>query len=168
MQKILVIGCGGSGKSTLSTALGKKTSLPVIHLDKIYWTGDWQNIPEAEFDEKLDAELKKDSWIIDGNYNRTLSKRISYCDTVIYLDYPTVMCLFGAIKRVLANYGTTRADMGGNCRERFDLEFFGWILSFRRRYRKKYIALLEEARAEGKSVYIFKSRRMSNRFLSEI
>ena len=121
MNRIIIIGCGGSGKSTLARNLSKKTNLPVVHLDKIFWKEGWVNISREEFNTLLKEELKKEKWIIDGNYDRTIKERIEMCDTVIYLDYPRMSCLFGVIKRVVSSYGKVRPDMADGCPERLDI-----------------------------------------------
>ena len=100
-KRILLIGCPGSGKSTLAKRIGKETNLPVVHLDTIYWLPHWERRPREEFESLLIEELKKDRWIIDGNYNRTLDLRISYCDLIVYLDIPRRVCLWSVIKRRL-------------------------------------------------------------------
>ena len=94
------------------------------------------------FDKKLEEVLIENLWIIDGNYNRTIPKRLEYCDTVIYLDFNRITCLMSVIKRVITNYGITRPDMSDNCPERFDFEFLKWIWGFNKKYRKKYYKLL--------------------------
>ena len=155
-KRILLIGCGGSGKSTLARTLGKKTGLPVVHLDQIYWTPGWQPLSREEFDEKLTAELKKPEWIIDGNFDRTIPLRLEYCDAVIFLDLPRLVCLFGVIRRVLLSYGRTRPDMGEGCPEKFDLSFLKWVWNFNDQKRDKYLSLLN---ASGKIFYRIRSRR---------
>ena len=101
MKRIMIIGCPGSGKSTLSKQLAMKLKLPLVHLDQIYWKSNWQPISDELFDELLLHEVQKDEWIIDGNYSRTISMRLEACDTIIYLEYHTMTCLFGVIKRVI-------------------------------------------------------------------
>lgn len=101
MQKILVIGSPGSGKSTFAVQLSKQLDLPVIHLDKLNWIDDKNTLNPAGFDELLEKVLKKDSWIIDGNYSRTLSKRLDYADTVIWLDLPKTICIYRIWKRYI-------------------------------------------------------------------
>ena len=135
MRRVLIIGNAGSGKSTFGRKLAEKTGLPLVHLDKIYWRGNWEHLTREEFDKALQAELEKEEWIIDGNFNRTLPHRLDYCDTVFFFDLPTITCLWGVTKRVLQNYGKTRSDMGGSCPEKFDRnkwELFGMILKFNR------------------------------------
>ena len=59
MQRVMIIGCGGSGKSTLARQLGEKTGLPVVHLDRIFWSpGNWQHLEKEEFDRLLAIELE--------------------------------------------------------------------------------------------------------------
>ena len=165
MKRVLVIGGNGSGKSTFSRKLGKKTGLPVVHLDKIFWRGNWEYIAREEFDLLLSAELNKEKWIIDGNFERTLEERIKFCDTVFYFDFSTAKCLFGVTERVLKNYEKTRPDMGGNCPEKFDLEFYKAILRFNKKNRPKTEALLEKYKPE---VIVFKNRKQAEEYLKNL
>ena len=93
MERIIIIGCPGSGKSTLARQLGEKLDLTVVHLDRLWWNPGWENVPREEFDIRLENALKLESWIIDGNYSRTMDARLAKCDTIIYLDYSRWACL---------------------------------------------------------------------------
>ncbi len=169
MKKAIIIGCPGSGKSTFAKELAKKTDLPLIHLDKIRHLDNWQAISDNEFDEKLKTVLESEQWIIDGNYNRTIKMRLEYCDTVFYLNFSTLLCLWSVIKRTIQNYGKVRDDVGGNCVEKFDkqkVEFYWLILNFNRKHRKKYLQMLENT--ENVNVVIFKSRREVNKYLENL
>lgn len=166
MERILIIGCSGSGKTTLARKLGEKLKLPVVHLDRLWWTGNWENVTREEFDARLSEELEKPRWIIDGNYNRTMPQRLEKCDTVIYLDFNRFVCLWGAVKRVICGYGKTRPDMGGNCPERFDPEFLHWIWNYNKNNRKENYRRLRET--EGIQVYVLKNRRAVRKFLKQI
>lgn len=127
MKRILIVGRPGSGKSTLAVKLSEKLNLPLVHLDKIFWKDGWVETEREEFDSRLIAELEKDSWIIDGNYGRTIPLRLKYADTVICFDYPKLLCIWRVLKRVFTNYGKVRPDMGENCPEKFDLEFLKFV-----------------------------------------
>ena len=167
MERVMIIGCGGSGKSTLARKLGEKTGLPVVHLDQIWWEpGNWQHLEREEFDRRLQAELEKPRWILDGNFNRTIELRLEKCDTVVYLDMNRFICLKNWIGRVVQNWGHARSDMAPGCREWFDPEFAVWIWNFNKNNRKRYYELLDGL--EGKQVYILKSRRAVKKFLSQL
>ena len=167
MKRVMIIGCGGAGKSTLARKLGEKTGLPVVHLDQIWWApGNWQHIEKPEFDEKLALELEKPRWILDGNFNRTIEARLEACDTVIYLDYPRLVCLKNWLGRVIKNWGHHRPDMTEGCTEWIDPEFVKWIWNFNKNNRARYYELLNNA--GDKKVVILKSRRQAERFLAEL
>ena len=133
-KKISIIGCPGSGKSTLSVQLAKILNLEAIHLDKIYWKPYWVNITEEEFDEKHDEILKKESFILDGNYNRTISKRLEKCDLVIYLDYDSQVCIDSYIQRV--KDGSIKDFITENCVETLDEDFNNYISSYNEKNRE--------------------------------
>lgn len=161
-EKILIIGCGGAGKSTLAVEMGKRFSLPVIHLDKIWWLPNWKNRSTEEFDELLGAELKKTFWIIDGNYNRTFGERLKYADFCVFLDYPTKLCLKSAYKRVEEYKGKTRPDMTEGCIERVDSEFEKWIINFKKKVKPEMIEKLKSGNVPYK---VFHSRRATEKWL---
>ena len=166
MERIMIIGCGGSGKSTLARQLGEKTGLPVVHLDKLFWHPGWVESTKDEIDAKIMEELGKPRWIMDGNFNRTLPKRLEYCDAVIYLDFNRFTCLAGVMKRVLTSYGTVRPDMGDGCPERFNWDFLVWVWNFNKNHRERYYCLLHEKESIQKIV--LKNRRQVKRFLETI
>ena len=169
MKRILIIGNAGSGKTTFAKVLAEKTNLPLIHLDKLFWCGEWEHLSREEFDDVLQKELDKPEWIIDGNFSRTLPHRLEYADTVFYFDLPTITCLWGSTVRVIKNYGKTRDDMGGNCPEYFDKQkasLYKAIFSFNRTHRKKYRKLLGEQK--NINVVIFKSRKQATCYLNKL
>ena len=166
MVRIMVIGPSGAGKSTLSVELAKKLNLPLVHLDKLFWRANWQPVSKEEFDALLEAELKKPAWVVDGHYSRTIETRLSHCDTVIFLDYPRSVCLWGVLKRVATGYGKIRPDMGEGCPERLDWEFLKYVWNFNKNNRQKTYDLLE--REKNKNIIILKSRKEASRLLKTL
>lgn len=166
MERILVIGSPGSGKTTLSKTLAEKLNLPLVHLDALYWQEGWQPAAREVFDGRLDAQLRRPKWIIDGNYGRTLSMRLHFCDTVIFLDYPRMTCILGVLGRVIRNYGKTRADMGAGCPERFDGAFLRYVWQFNKKHRGTYRRLMAEQ--TDKQVLVFQNRRAAARFVQQL
>ena len=83
MERIVIIGCGGAGKSTLARQLGEKLDIPVVHLDKLFWRPGWVQVSKEEFDKLHREALAREKWIMDGNFDRTMEERITRSDTVI-------------------------------------------------------------------------------------
>lgn len=142
MKRVLILGCPASGKSTLARELAHLTGLPLVHLDRIFWKPNWVQASEEEFHTTLAAELRKPSWIIDGNYGRTIADRLEFADTAILLDFPRWLCLSRAAKRSAFGWGRARPDMGDECREKFDPEFFHFIWRFGEDHRPKVLSAL--------------------------
>ena len=111
MKKVLVIGSGGAGKSTFATRLGELLGIEVIHLDQFYWRPGWVETPKSEWLETVERLVRKDSWIIDGNYSGSLEIRLAACDTVIFLDIARSVCVWRLLKRVVRYRKKNRQDM---------------------------------------------------------
>lgn len=161
MRRIAVLGCAGSGKTTLSRALGERLGLPVIHVDSVYWRSD------AEFGadwpplhEKL---IAGDAWIIDGMKPGVLVDRLERADTAIFLDLPPRTCYLGLAERRLALRGRNRPEIGAY--DRVDRALLRWIWHFPRDVRP---AVLAELRACSCDVVVLRSRAETRRFLERI
>ena len=159
MKKVIVIGCPGSGKSTVSRALHNKTGIPLYHLDMMYWNADKTTVEKSVFLERLSAVLEKDEWIIDGNYGSTMELRMVACDTVIFLDYPLDVCLGGIKER----RGKPRSDMPWVETDE-DAEFIEFIKNYNEQQKPKVLELLEKY--SDKNIVIFKSREEADAFLN--
>ena len=161
MQKIVIVGPSGAGKSEFARKLHKITNLPLYHLDNIFWKPDKTHLEKQEFDNIISELVKKDSWIIDGDYSRTYEMRIANCDTIIFLDYPIEVCLEGVTQRI----GTKRDDIPWIEHE-FDPDFKEWIINWRQNKLPILLPLLEKYK--DKQIIIFKNRDEANQYLENL
>jgi adenylate kinase family enzyme len=167
MRRILIVGSGGSGKSTLSRQLSSILGIEVIHLDALYWKPGWVGSDELEWRDKLRSVLDRDSGIMDGNYSKTLQERLEACDTVIFLDLPRVICIWRILGRLLRHYGSSRPDMPDGCPERLDFEFLRWVWNYPSRTRQRVLSLLEPHR-ESKRVVRLTKRQEVDGFIERL
>ncbi|MEZ5337447.1 MAG: hypothetical protein R3F46_04210 [bacterium] len=142
MQRILVIGNCGSGKSTASVELARRLRLPVIHLDREFWKPGWEQPADSEWEASVARLLKAEQWVIDGNYTGSLPQRIARADCVVWLDFPRLFCMGQVLRRVMRHRGRERADCGAGCPERFDLAFLKWVWDYPLRSRGRTLEIL--------------------------
>ena len=161
MKKIIVIGCSGSGKTIFAEKLRDKIGIELFYLDAIWHRPDRTHISREEYDARLSEILALDSWIIDGNYSRTIETRMAACDTAFLFDLPVDVCLEGAISRL----GKARYDMPWIDTE-LDPKLKRDIEEFPSKNLPAIYALLDKY--SDKNITIFKSREEADEFLANI
>jgi adenylate kinase family enzyme len=167
MKRVLVIGPGGSGKSTFARRLGQILGIEVKHLDKFYWRAGWTKPSNEEWLKTVDELTSVDSWIIDGNFGGTLAQRVARCDTIIFLDMPRLLCLWRVTRRRMLYRNRSRPDMSEGCNEKLDLEFIDWVWNYSNRSRPRVVKLLNE-NSETKKVVWLRSRADAEKFLANL
>lgn len=166
-DRILIIGPNGSGKSTLSKKLGEYLNIDVYHIDKIYWESNWIPVDKDVFNKRIMHIMQeKDKYILDGDYIFNLETRIKYADLIIWLKIPIYRCLFNLIKRKIINYNNTREDMAPNCKEKLNLSFLMYAISYKHRSGVKTEKLLNIN--YNKSLVIISNYRMLKNLIDYI
>jgi len=166
VERIAVIGCGGSGKTTLSRRLGELLGIPVVHIDAHYWRDvDGRRVESTpeRWAERHRELVAGECWVMDGMKLGVLPDRLAYADTVIYLDVSTWTCLSGIVRRRLRFHGRLRPELG--VYDRINWEFVRWIWSFRRRQRPRILTLL--AGYQG-TIVVLRRRRDARRLLADL
>lgn len=167
MKKIIVIGPSGSGKSTLARKIAPILNLPLYHLDQLFWQAGWKSISQEAFTEKLQEIIKKEEWIIDGNFNHSLESRIEKADTIIFLDVPRRLYFPRIFKRYFQNYGRVRVDMSPGCVEQLDTEFLKFVWTFSKKVRPSLIEKLKGLKPE-QTLIVLRSKKEVNFFIENL
>lgn len=171
MKRVMIIGFSGSGKSTLARRIAGLLGCEPTHMDKLHWLPNWAERSNDEEVELLSPILKREKWVVDGNYSKVLFEgRMFLADTIIFLDFNRFLCFWRIIKRRIMYNASTRPDMTEGCAEKLDFEFLKWVLSDGRKNRDKYYEDLQMIREQmpDKKIYILKRPNEVKQFLSEI
>jgi adenylate kinase family enzyme len=168
MEKVLVIGSGGAGKTTVARDLAAVTGLPLVHLDRLYWHPGWVATPADQWQLVVQNIVARERWVIDGNYGGTMALRAAAADTVVFLDIPRTRCLARALKRGVAYRGRTRDDMPSGCPERITWGFVRWIWTYPAIRRPKVLAMLAEFEERGGRAAVLRSATDVREFLASI
>jgi adenylate kinase family enzyme len=165
MQRVLVMGASGSGKSTFAQKLSAIMGIPVISLDALFWKPGWIPSAAADFDERVTEAMNAPSWIMDGDYlGHVGNLRREQADTAIWFDLPRVTCMIGGMTRIAKTYGRVRPEMAPGCPERIDPEFLRYVWTYRRKRRPRLARFMEDFRAD-QTVVRFASRADADRYL---
>ncbi len=167
MQRILILGCSASGKSTIAKAIHKRTGLPIIHLDQHFHGPNWEEMERSAWRERVRELVAQPQWVMDGNYRGTLDIRLPAADTVIFLDRSRWLCLYRAIWRTIRFYGRQRPDTAAGCYDRFNWAFLQYIYHYNRTRRPKLLQLLQSQPPE-KAVFHLTSNRAARSFLDSL
>jgi adenylate kinase family enzyme len=164
MEKVAIVGCGGSGKSHIARHLGTVLGAPVTHLDEVYYDDEWNPLPVEKFEAAQRELVSAPAWVIDGNYNSSLQIRLSACDTAVFLDPPTWQCLWGIFSRQ-AKHGAGQQQ--GGIYNRLTWNFVKYVATYRRQMRPKVLAKFDQHAGHAEVVRL-RSRRHARRWLAQV
>lgn len=175
ISKINVIGTSGTGKSTFAKKLSEDLSIPYLEMDKIFWLPNWTWPTDEAFFSNLKQALDQPTWVLDGNYTRTVPIKWEKIDLVIWLDYSFPVTLFQAVKRASLR-AWTKEELweGTGNRESFRKSFFSkesiiwWTIKTHRKVRKKYEKYISDQKFEHIKFVRLRSHAEAKSFLAEL
>jgi adenylate kinase family enzyme len=144
MQRIVVFGGSGSGKSISARALGAALDIPVVHLDALYYQPGWRDPDPAVFQARVEKLHATDRWISDGNFIAlTAAHRLPRADTVVLLEQPTWLRLFRALRRGLAA-NRNRPDLAPGCHDSVNAELVADVWRYGRTWKPMIEAAIRQ------------------------
>jgi adenylate kinase family enzyme len=168
MERILVMGSPGSGKSTFARRLSSVTGFPVVSLDALFWKPGWIPSDAAEFESRVTEAAHLPRWIMDGDFvARAGALRRSLADAVVWFDLPRRTCMIGIVSRIATSYGRVRPEMAAGCPERIDVEFFRYVWAYRQVNRPRVLQYLEGLRPD-QALIRFTARAQADQYLNDV
>lgn len=183
MQKIMVIGSGGSGKSTFCKALHAKLGLPLVHLDREFFSPGWVEPDRETWANRMRELVAENAWILDGNYGGTMDIRFERADTVFFLAYSRWVCTYSILirwwrckwgwkvinSRLAGQTYNPRPDMAEGCEEKMEWQFISYVFRYNDTRRPGILKKLDKLRQDSeKKIYVFRKRKEAKKFLASL
>ena len=152
MRRVVILGPGASGKSTLAAHLGEITGLPVVELDKVFWQPGLVATPRDQWVEIQERVVEENAWIMDGDLGPydAVEVRLRAADTIIFLDFSLVRCAWRAVRR---------------SRERSD--FWLWLLRYRRQSRQTLLEAIANHAANA-NLHVLRNPEALRQFVADV
>ncbi|SNQ46049.1 Adenylate kinase-like kinase [Frankia canadensis] len=160
VRRVLVVGSGGAGKSTLARELARQAGLPVVHLDRLFWRPGWVATPVDEWRAIVAGLVAGPAWVLDGNYSGTLDLRIPAAELIVFLDLPRRIAISRVVRRWARWRGRSRPDMAPECPEKLDLAFLGWLWTYPRDSRDRLLRAIDAHGAAARVVRLCSPREV--------
>lgn len=168
MQRVLVVGSPGSGKSMFAKKLSSIMDVPMVSLDALFWRSGWTPSEGADFDRRVTEATNAPHWVMEGNYlSHAGMLRRERADTVVWLDLPRMTCMIDVMIRTATGHGRVRPEMSPGCPERFDADFLHYVWTFRQKQRSQLARFLEGLRSD-QILMRFTRRSEADRYLHDL
>ena len=151
VKRVVIMGRGASGKSTLARRLDDITGLPVIEVDKIFWQPGLIATPRDEWVVVQEKLVAGDQWIMDGDLGPydAVEVRLRAADTILFLDFSLVRCAWRAVRR-----------------SREGADFWRWLLAYGYESRPILRAAIAN-HAPNTALHVFRGPKAVGRFLAD-
>ncbi|MFC1887704.1 hypothetical protein ACFLYK_02740 [Candidatus Cloacimonadota bacterium] len=166
MQRLLILGNAGSGKTYLAKKIAAILLLEAIHLDYYFWQPGWKIPDRKVWIKQITEMVKRERWVMDGNYCSVLDLRLKYADTIIFIEQDRITCLFRCFHRFLKFHGRSRPDLNKGCPETFDLDFAKWIWNYSRNEKPEIFKIISQH--QDITLIILKGKKGIVRFLRKM
>jgi adenylate kinase family enzyme len=173
MQRIVIIGATGSGKTTFAKKLADALAIPHYPIDDIRFLANWEIRPMDELRADITDLVNQPAWVMDGNYSKLRDLTWGNADTVIWLNYSFPVAFSRLVRRTLRRI-ITREELFGGCVETFQSQFlskdslFLWFFQTFWKHRKLYPQVFQKPEFSHVNFIILKSPRETKKFLSQV
>lgn len=166
-MKISILGYSGSGKSTFAKKLSDNFLIEVTYLDKLHFNPNWEIVDKDLFESRIQEVLRLDKWIIEGNYSKFGTNRITDSNLIFIFNFNRFRCLYNLVKRRIKYHNKVRESAADGCIEKIDLAFLKFVMiTARNKGRRNYYKALKNNQLNN--VIIFKNHRQVNKYIKSL
>jgi adenylate kinase family enzyme len=165
-RRILVLGSSGAGKSHLSRDLARILGIGAIHLDYHFWQADGQPCGDLEWREIVKELAARESWIMDGTYERSLDLRIPRADAIILLECPSELCLERVMRRETETPKSMRRERCSGSSYQIDRDHVQYVSQYASVTRPIVLERIERY-GRGKTLAVVRAPEEVGPFLSD-
>ena len=172
MQRLVVVGTSGAGKTTVAGQLALILGVRHIELDSLHWEPDWTEADPETLRQRVQVAVLTDGWVVDGNYSAVRDLIWPNTDTLVWLDYRLTRVMWQVTTRTVRRIATREELWSGN-RERLRAAFsrhsiIWWALATYRKNRCRYTAVIDEPETSHMDLVRLRSPRKAVAWLSQV
>ncbi len=177
LERVVVVGSSGSGKTTVARALAQRLDAPHLEMDAVFHARGWADVAHEEFLPTLDEFTTAERWIVDGNYTSQGTKELVWprADTFVWLDVPRWAAMSRVVRRTLRRV-VTREPLWGSVREPFSnlysldphRNIIVWTWTRHGHLREKFETAMTDGSWDHATVHRLRSTSDVDRFLESL
>lgn len=99
LQRLVIAGTSGAGKTTLARAVSERLDLPFTEIDSLFHGPDWT--PRESFLDDVKAIAAGERWVSEWQYEPARPILAARATTMVWLDYPWPVQMSRAIRRTV-------------------------------------------------------------------
>ena len=171
MNRIIVVGTTGSGKSRVARAIAEKLCIPYIEMDRLFWKPNWVEPPLEEFLKKVEEAVVPARWVLNGNYGKTHNLTWPQADTVVWIDYPFLITFYQNFSRALARATNRKELWPGTGNKESIVSLFSkksillWLIKTYKPNRQRYLSRMKDHQFTHIKFIHLRSRKEVDTFL---
>ena len=157
INKVMIIGNGGGGKTTLAHLLARAYDLPLTEIDTLQFQPGWERTAEPALRQAIKSAHDSERWLIDGfGPWDQIEERARLADLIVFVDHPIWVHFWWACERQIAAAlgeqrlgGPAGCDLRDVTRQMF--ETLWWV---HENLRPKLVSLVEAHQGHTQVVWI--------------
>lgn len=170
MDRIMVYGVTGSGKTTLAKQIAAKTGLPLIDVDELAWESGkkWVLVPEDCLRETISELCTGEKWVMDTAYGKWIDVPLERVQLIIGLDYPRWLSLSRLLNRTFHRVIDKKPICNGNTETLRQMLSRDSIIAWHFKSFRRKRARIHQWAADGRDVRVMRSPGQTQAWLDGI